>query len=140
MNHPTGKETRMPILKLWEMLAPAALLTLGACSGAPQMPTQHPGADPALDLADIRVPGSAQQWTRWQCENGVALQTRHADSSARQLRIQYQGSEATLERQPGRNPLIYENAILAFFTDGESAVVGAPASDRIILGGCKPIK
>lgn len=136
MNHTTGKETRMPLLKLWEMLAPAALLTLGACSGAPQMPEQYPPADAALGLPELHMPGNTQHWTRWQCDGGIILETRHADSSARQLRIKYQGSEATLERQPGRNPLIYENALLSFFTDGQAAVIGAPASDRIVLGGC----
>lgn len=126
----------MPLLKLWEMLAPAALLALGACSGAPQVPVQHPPADPHLELTDIRLPGNTQSWTRWQCDGGITLETRYADKNAQQLRIKYQGSEATLQRQPGRNPLIYENAILSFFTDGSAAVIGAPASDRIILGGC----
>lgn len=127
----------MPFLKLWELIAPAALITLGACSSAPQLPVQHPTAEAHLDLADIRLPGNDHSWTNWQCDNGFTIQTRYATVNGQQIRLQYQGSEVTLERQPSSNPLIYENAILAFFSDGEHAVIGAPSSDRVMLGGCK---
>lgn len=127
----------MPLLKLWEMLAPAALLTLGACSGAPQLPVQHPPADIQPDLPKTRLPGNDQTWTSWQCDNAIRIETRYATMNGQQIRLKYQGSEVTLERQPGDNPVIYENALLSFFSDGEHAVIGAPASDRVMLGGCK---
>ena len=127
----------MPILKLWDLIAPAALITLGACTSAPQVPVQHPPAEVQLDLADIRLPGNDHSWTNWQCDGGVSVQTRYATVNGQQIRLQYQGSEVTLDRQPGHNPLVYENAILAFFSDGEYAVIGAPASDRVMVGGCK---
>lgn len=127
----------MPLLKLWEMIAPAVLLTLGACSSTPQIPVQPPPAEKHLDLPDTRLPGNTQSWTSWTCDNAMRIETRYATQNGQQIRLKYQGSEVTLERQPGHNPIIYENALLSFFSDGEYAVIGSPASDRVMLGGCK---
>lgn len=85
------------------MLAPAALLTLGACSSAPQLPVQHPPADIQPDLPKTRLPGNDQTWTSWQCDNAIRIETRYATMNGQQIRLKYQGSEVTLERQPGDN-------------------------------------
>ena len=46
--------------------------------------------------------------------------------------------EHTLEQRPGDNPATYENGQIAFYSDGQSAVLARPASATVFLTGCRP--
>ena len=87
-------------------------------------------------LQHIKLP-IGSQWNTWHCQQG-SFDTRYADSSKRHLQLRYQGGEHSLEQRPGDNPATYENGQIAFYSDGQTAVLARPASATVLLTGCRP--
>ena len=76
-------------------------------------------------------------WNTWQCREG-SFDTRYPDSSKQSLQLRYMSGEHTLEQRPGDNPATYENGQIAFYSNGQSAVLARPASATVLLTGCRP--
>ena len=60
------------------------------------------------------------------------------DSSKQSLQLRHMSGEHTLEQRPGDNPATYENGQIAFYSDGQTAVLARPASATVLLTGCRP--
>ncbi len=113
-------------------------LLLGACSSDPAASSASADAlTPRVDFI-THLPITTT-WKDWQCRDGSRISTRFQDADKRQLLVKSQGREYRLDHQPSSHPAIYENASIAFFSDGESAVIGRPQSDQVYQSGCKPL-
>lgn len=74
---------------------------------------------------------------RWQCDRGEKIETQLRDHQEKKLTLTYQGKKYHLQKQESTRPVIYQNATLAFFSDGRHAVIGAPYSDNVLVTGCR---
>lgn len=125
-------------MKSHYFLTACTALLLSACASqapnsvsADNSPTtsQHSPASAALPSA-VKLPANAT----WRCTDGSELQTR---LSGNNLQLRYQGRDYQLSQAPSARPAIYENAQIAFFSDGQSAAVGNPQSANVLSSGCR---
>ena len=123
----------------------ALALFLATCSSNKPRPditleSEQPDTDIALPAAShnsqLKLP-IGNHWNTWQCREGT-FDTRYPDSSKQRLQLRYMSGEHTLEQRPGDNPATYENGQIAFYSDGQGAVLARPASATVLLTGCRP--
>ena len=133
----------MNTTKTLSVIALALLLT--ACGGGKPPPVaitleSDQPEDTALPSpahhSQLKLP-IGNHWNTWQCREG-SFDTRYPDSSKQSLQLRYMSGEHTLEQRPGDNPATYENGQIAFYSDGQSAVLARPASATVLLTGCRP--
>lgn len=104
-----------------------------------QTPTPNPTNIISQALPSANLPISHQHPTQWHCAPNLNIQTQYLDPQKTQLSLNYQGKTHLLSQRPSRLPAIYENSQIAFYSDGESAVIAKPLSDLVYHGGCHPI-
>ena len=123
----------------------ALALFLATCSSNKPRPditleSEQPDTDIALPSpahnSQLKLP-IGNHWNTWQCREG-SFDTRYPDSSKQSLQLRYMSGEHTLEQRPGDNPATYENGQIAFYSDGQTAVLARPASATVLLTGCRP--
>ena len=121
----------MNTTKTLSVIALALLLT--ACGGGKPHPVaitleSDQPEDTALPSpahhSQLKLP-IGNHWNTWQCREG-SFDTRYPDSSKQSLQLRYMSGEHTLEQRPGDNPATYENGQIAFYSDGQSAVLARP--------------
>ena len=128
--------------KTLPVIALALLLT--ACSGDKPRPNITLESEQPEDTAlpspahnsQLKLP-IGNHWNTWQCREG-SFDTRYSDSSKHTLQLRYMSGELTLEQRPGDTPATYENGQIAFYSDGQTAVLARPASATVLLTGCRP--
>ncbi|MDO4643365.1 MAG: hypothetical protein Q4A74_05935 [Cardiobacteriaceae bacterium] len=124
-------------------------LILASCGGSPTPPqitleSDRPDATPTHiqsqhqynTMPRVQLP-ITNEWSNWQCNEG-SFATRYPDSSKQTLEVRAPTGQETLEIRPGDNPVTYENARIAFYSNGNNAVLARPASATILLSGCHP--
>lgn len=119
----------LSLMKTLHTLLPALLLSsmalfLSACQTNASQSTM---TTPSFAL---------QRWYHWQCDT-TTIQTRLNYTPPNTLSLRYQNQEYTLSRIAHQNRLIYENAVLAFYSDGKEALIGNSRSDKVLVGACQ---
>lgn len=83
----------------------------------------------------IQLPMHGKDWHTWQCSDGEQFQARVNDKTS--IAIQYAGHTYQLKKEKTSAPLIYQNAQIAFFSDGETASLGKAFSGIVLVQGCR---
>lgn len=96
-----------------------------------------PSTDKKTTRSAINSALDQSTWTTWRCKDGSTLKTRFKGHDRRLMELNYQGSRHVLIRQSNRDPLIYQDGRIAFFSEGQSAIIGQPESDLIYNSGCR---
>lgn len=116
------------------------LLLLSACASQAPIPKETTPDNTATTTTalppPVSLPITADKWHTWHCREGSRIETR-LSANAQQLQLRYQGQEHTLKQSPSARPAIYENATLAFFSDGKSAAIGIPQSATLYASACQ---
>lgn len=132
------KTMRSRRLKKYRILFTAFLLA--SCDSWHE---NHSFAEPTgkeTSQSTIALPIDHNTWTIWRCKDGSTLKTRFKDHRGHLLELNYQGSRHVLIQQSNQDPLIYQNGRIAFFSDGQSAIIGQPESDLIYNSGCRIVR
>lgn len=112
-----------------------------SCSSTPKEEIKQPQKTNSK-TATVKVSGLnlpiTTNWRDWHCQNNYSFSAKFSDNSKNLLEIKRVGAVEKLNKQSLNYPAIYENANLAFFSNGKSAVLGVPKTDEVIASGCLP--
>lgn len=110
------------------------VLFIAACASESNRPLEN--QQTFSDERSVQLPIPHGKWVTWRCKDGSHLETRLEGDNDQMMALRYQGAEHVLSRQPSSNPAVYQDGRIAFFSNGQSAVVGQPNSSIIYNSGC----
>ncbi len=130
----------MAISKFIEASLPLVTLIMTACTGndLPSQPQVDQTTADILTPNDIILPIKVGQNNTWRCKDDTVIETQFIDNHKTTLKVLYQGKEHMLIHRASRRPVIYEDHDIAFYSDGDTAVIGRPLSDQIYHSDCRP--